>query len=167
MEIYDDCLLDSFVARNPHAKFCPTERCEYMFLYSGGGACDVLCRCNRMYCFNCLDEAHRPAGCDSVKEWRKKNNSESENTQYIMAYTKPCPNCNTYIEKAQGCNHMTCKNSGCNHEFCWVCLGPWKEHGTSTGGYYACNKYSEKAKTDNRFREFEQSKNDAKQHLDK
>jgi ariadne-1 len=43
-----------------------------------------------------------------------------------------------------GCMHMTCrKNSGgCGHEFCWLCRGPWSEHGSETGGYYACNKYN-------------------------
>jgi ariadne-1 len=46
---------------------------------------------------------------------------------------------------------MSChKNAGgCGHEFCWLCRGPWTEHGSSTGGYYACNKYeSSEAKND-------------------
>lgn len=34
---------------------------------------------------------------------------------------------------------MTCK---CRYEFCWLCLGAWSEHGSSTGGFYRCNKYS-------------------------
>jgi len=33
---------------------------------------------------------------------------------------------------------MTCKK--CKHEFCWVCMGPWSEHGTS---WYACNRFDE------------------------
>ena len=39
--------------------------------------------------------------------------------------------------------HMTCRRSegGCGFEFCWLCLGPWSEHGDSTGGFYACNNY--------------------------
>jgi len=38
---------------------------------------------------------------------------------------------------------MTCNSSvgGCGHEFCWLCRGPWTEHGSETGGYYSCNKY--------------------------
>lgn len=38
---------------------------------------------------------------------------------------------------------MTChpKSGGCGYEFCWLCRGPWSEHGSETGGYYACNKY--------------------------
>eukprot|EP00828_Plagiopyla_frontata_P049545 TRINITY_DN991_c0_g1_i1.p3 TRINITY_DN991_c0_g1~~TRINITY_DN991_c0_g1_i1.p3 ORF type:complete len:271 (-),score=62.21 TRINITY_DN991_c0_g1_i1:52-864(-) len=38
--------------------------------------------------------------------------------------------------------HMTCKQ--CKHEFCWLCLEDWKIHGSSTGGYYKCNRYVEK-----------------------
>jgi len=40
--------------------------------------------------------------------------------------------------------HMTCRkqSGGCGHEFCWLCRGPWSEHGSETGGYYACNKYA-------------------------
>ena len=35
---------------------------------------------------------------------------------------------------------MTCKK--CKHEFCWVCMGPWSEHGSA---WYSCNRYDEKA----------------------
>jgi len=39
--------------------------------------------------------------------------------------------------------HMNCNSSfgGCGHEFCWLCRGSWTEHGSHTGGYFACNKY--------------------------
>lgn len=36
-------------------------------------------------------------------------------------------------------SHMTCKK--CKWEFCWVCMGPWSEHGTA---WYQCNRYEEK-----------------------
>ena len=39
--------------------------------------------------------------------------------------------CHKPIEKNKGCNHMTC--SQCRHEFCWICMGPWRQHGSSTG----------------------------------
>ena len=29
-------------------------------------------------------------------------------------------------------------------EFCWICMGDWGEHGSTTGGYYKCNKYEAK-----------------------
>eukprot|EP01138_Halocafeteria_seosinensis_P001560 gb/GECG01001598.1/.p1 GENE.gb/GECG01001598.1/~~gb/GECG01001598.1/.p1 ORF type:complete len:610 (+),score=98.56 gb/GECG01001598.1/:1-1830(+) len=166
---FDRFLVEAFVDRNPHAKFCPAPNCPYMSLYSGGGAYDVLCRCGHMYCFACLEDAHRPAVCRDVKKWKIKNSSESENTMWIMANTKPCPKCGVHIEKNQGCNHMTCKqhSGGCGHEFCWMCLGPWSDHGTSSGGYYECNKYSDKAKRDPNLQNIEQSAREASEYLDR
>jgi len=75
-----------------------------------------------------------------VYQWTKKNNSESENVKWLMANTKQCPTCRKFIEKNQGCNHMTCRKEagGCGYEFCWICLGEWKPHGSS---YYDCNKF--------------------------
>ena len=57
--------------------------------------------------------------------------------------TKLCPSCRKPIEKNQGCNHMTCRSIGCKYEFCWLCMGPWTEHGSVTGGFYKCNKFDE------------------------
>ena len=43
--------------------------------------------------------------------------------------------------------HVTCKtkDGGCGAEFCWLCLGLWKEHSGATGGNYACNRYTQAA----------------------
>ena len=65
------------------------------------------------------------------------------NDMWIKKNTKKCPDCKTDIEKNQGCMHMTCRN--CRNEFCWMCLGSWKEHGTKSGGYFKCNFYKESA----------------------
>jgi ariadne-1 len=62
-----------------------------------------------------------------------KTSSDGENANWVLANTKHCPRCRRAIEKNQGCHHMTCR-----HEFCWICLGPWSEHG---GCYYQCNRY--------------------------
>lgn len=40
---------------------------------------------------------------------------------------------------------MTCKK--CKWEFCWVCMGPWSEHGTS---WYQCNRFDERSGIDAR-----------------
>lgn len=40
---------------------------------------------------------------------------------------------------------MSCKK--CKHEFCWVCMGPWSDHGTS---WYNCNRFEDKASEDAR-----------------
>lgn len=80
----------------------------------------------------------RPVTCDIIRQWIIKNNAESENSNWILANTKPCPRCQRPIEKNQGCMHMSCTQ--CRHEFCWLCSEDWKKHGDKTGGFYACNR---------------------------
>ena len=109
----------------------------------------VLCKCGEAFCLSCSEEDHVPANCSQVYSWNEKEKSDSENLGWIKANTKPCPKCGTNIEKNQGCNHMTC--SKCSYGFCWLCLVEWSKHGSSTGGYYSCNLYEEKKKTDKAF----------------
>jgi len=92
------------------------------------------------------------------KKWEMKNSSESENLTWIIANTKMCPNdkCGRPIEKNQGCNHMNCKI--CGADFCWMCLGPWKEHNQASGGYYKCNKFEDKESKDPKVKEREAAK---------
>lgn len=106
----------------------------------------IECECGTNFCVYCCQPSHEPVDCEAAKAWDAKNNAESENVTWILANTKPCPkkSCSKPIEKNQGCNHMTCKS--CNYDFCWVCLAPWKEHGSATGGYYKCNKFEELTK---------------------
>ena len=46
--------------------------------------------------------------CETVATWIRKNSAESENLNWILANTKPCPKCKRPIEKNQGCMHMNC-----------------------------------------------------------
>ncbi|KAF8971280.1 hypothetical protein BDZ97DRAFT_1788688 [Flammula alnicola] len=92
------------------------------------------------FCFGCpIESDHRPVICNVAKMWLKKCRDDSETANWIKSNTKECSNCQSTIEKNGGCNHMTCKK--CKHEFCWVCMGPWSEHGTA---WYSCNRYDEK-----------------------
>ncbi|CAA7260706.1 unnamed protein product [Cyclocybe aegerita] len=92
------------------------------------------------FCFGCpIESDHRPVVCGVAKMWLKKCRDDSETANWIKSNTKECSNCQSTIEKNGGCNHMTCKK--CKHEFCWVCMGPWSEHGTA---WYSCNRYDEK-----------------------
>ena len=63
---------------------------------------------------------------------------DAANTEWLANHTKPCPKCSVPIERDAGCNHFVCNK--CRHEFCWVCMGPWSEHGAETGGFYRCNR---------------------------
>lgn len=57
--------------------------------------------------------------------------------------------------------HMTCR---CHHEFCWLCLGDWSDHGSSTGGYYACNKF-QKARLEGKYKKEERERFIAEQSV--
>lgn len=100
----------------------------------------VKCGCGHWFCFGCGLAAHQPVICSIVKLWLKKSEDDSETSNWISANTKECPKCSSTIEKSGGCNHMTCRK--CRYEFCWMCSGPWSEHGNN---WYHCNRYDEKA----------------------
>ncbi|CDK27721.1 unnamed protein product [Kuraishia capsulata CBS 1993] len=97
----------------------------------------VECSYNHFFCFYCSKDNHVPIPCPIVKAWIKKCKDDSETANWIDNNTKPCPQCDTNIEKNGGCNHMTCKT--CCHEFCWICMGLWKDH----KDFYKCNRYQE------------------------
>lgn len=124
----------------------------------------IECPCGSSFCFKCGELSHMPCDCKMAEEWILKSQAESENLTWIMANTKRCPKCTKPIEKNQGCNHMKCQQ--CGHDFCWVCEGPWKEHGSATGGYYKCNKYEE-MKKDTKLVAEEKAREDAKNELNR
>ncbi|PPQ92982.1 hypothetical protein CVT25_000183 [Psilocybe cyanescens] len=98
------------------------------------------------FCFGCdIEGDHRPVICGVAKMWLRKCRDDSETANWIKSNTKECSACQSTIEKNGGCNHMTCKK--CKHEFCWVCMGPWSEHGTA---WYSCNRFDEKTGVDAR-----------------
>lgn len=41
--------------------------------------------------------------------WLDKTSGESENKIWMTANTKPCPKCQSPVEKSSGCNHVTCR----------------------------------------------------------
>ncbi|RYR42572.1 hypothetical protein Ahy_A08g039031 isoform C [Arachis hypogaea] len=103
-------------------KWCPAPGCEYAVNFdAGSGNYDVSCFCSYSFCWNCTEEAHRPVDCGTVSKWILKNSAESENMNWILANSKPCPKCKRPIEKNQGCMHMTC-TPPCKFEFCWYVL---------------------------------------------
>ena len=156
----------SYTDDNKNVRWCPYSGCDNCVEYEDFGITDVVCKCGNAFCFKCGNESHRPCDCPTTINWKNKNSAESENITWIMANTKQCPKCRKPIEKNQGCNHMNCKL--CTFEFCWLCLGDWKEHGQKTGGYYNCNKYEDlKTKGDVKITNEEQKRNQAKSELDK
>lgn len=163
---YRRYLLRSYVEDNRKTKWCPAPGCEYAVEYVPGSTTyDIVCKCGLMFCWNCLEEAHRPVDCRTVSQWIMKNSAESENINWILAHSKPCPKCKRPIEKNQGCMHMSC-TPPCKFEFCWLCLGAWNDHGERTGGFYACNRY-ETAKSEGAYDEAERRRDMAKHSLER
>ncbi|KAL8199317.1 hypothetical protein R6Q57_012885 [Mikania cordata] len=135
---YELFMLRSYVECNKKIKWCPGPGCDYAVLFDDDfetDSFDVSCCCKYGFCWKCMEDAHRPLDCETVAKWVSKNTAENENTNWILAYTKPCPKCKRSIEKNNGCMHMTCRPP-CGYEFCWLCLGPYKEHdGRACNGY--------------------------------
>lgn len=152
---YYGFLFRSYVEENRKIKWCPAPGCNFAIEFDiGSDNCEVMCGCSNYFCWSCTEEAHRPVDCDMVVKWMEKNNAESENTNWILAYTKACPKCKRPIEKNEGCMRMTCRDP-CKYQFCWLCLNSWSVH-----GYNSCNKY-------NPGNEDEQKKEMAKQSIEK
>lgn len=84
-----------------------------------------------MYCptimyllFNreCMGDAHTPCSCQQWSQWMTKISEvkpdkirettaeyeEAANSLWLVTNSKPCPNCNSPIQKNEGCNHMKC-----------------------------------------------------------
>ncbi|KAI7881809.1 hypothetical protein K492DRAFT_176902 [Lichtheimia hyalospora FSU 10163] len=150
-EKYRTLLNRTFVDDNDYLRWCPAPDCEYAIECHIPSTSltsivpTVQCNCSFKFCFGCGLADHQPTICAIVKKWLKKCEDDSETANWISAHTKECPKCQSTIEKNGGCNHMTCRK--CRHEFCWVCMGPWSEHGTS---WYNCNRFDEKSSAEAR-----------------
>ncbi|KAF2309950.1 hypothetical protein P3X46_020930 [Hevea brasiliensis] len=129
---YARCLVRSYIQEKRKIKWCPGRDCDCAIeFFDGDKSFDVSCLCFTSFCWNCDEESHRPVDCETVKKWISKNQSESENVNYILTYCKPCPNCRRPIEKNDGCMHMTCRV--CRHSFCWLCLASYENHRQCNG----------------------------------
>ncbi|CEP13362.1 hypothetical protein [Parasitella parasitica] len=143
---YRELLNRTFVDDNDFLRWCPAPDCEYAIECTVPSTSltsivpTVECKCTCRFCFGCGLDDHQPCICVLVKKWLQKCEDDSETANWISVHTKECPKCRSTIEKNGGCNHMTCRK--CIYEFCWVCMGPWSEHGTS---WYTCNRYDEKS----------------------
>ncbi|XP_071809011.1 E3 ubiquitin-protein ligase ARIH2-like isoform X2 [Asterias amurensis] len=136
---YDDFIFKDCVKNHLQLKFCPGADCSIVFYAETIRSKRVECiQCKSNWCCACCDNYHAPADCEIIKRWLNKCADDSETVNYISAHTKDCPVCSICIEKNGGCNHMQC--SKCLHNFCWMCLGDWKTHGSE---YYECSRYKE------------------------
>ncbi|KAJ2518865.1 hypothetical protein H4217_003043 [Coemansia sp. RSA 1939] len=144
LERYEENLTRSFVNDLETFTWCPAPNCEYAVeCHVPRTAWEttipaVQCKCGNPFCFGCKLENHLPAPCAMVVRWLQKCKDDSETSKWIKVNTKECVKCKSTIEKNGGCNHMTCRE--CHYEFCWICMGPWKEHGQQ---FYNCSRFNE------------------------
>ena len=94
---------------------------------------DIICPCGTSFCSKCGKEDHYPVTCEQLASWESVNGSsvEEETDLWIKINTKQCPKCHVQIEKNSGCMHMTCKK--CKYEFCWLCMGSYRNHKKEMG----------------------------------
>ncbi|KAF8578040.1 hypothetical protein K439DRAFT_512502 [Ramaria rubella] len=146
---FQELIVRHYVAHQTQLKFCPAPSCVHTVKCLSGVSKNSLtkvvptvrCSEGHAFCFGCpVESDHRPLICSVANLWLKKCQDDSETANWIKSNTKECSKCQSTIEKNGGCNHMTCKK--CKYEFCWVCMGPWSEHGTA---WYSCNRYDDKA----------------------
>ncbi|XP_039955283.1 potential E3 ubiquitin-protein ligase ariadne-2 [Bactrocera neohumeralis] len=136
---YQQFAFKDYVKSHPQLRFCPGPNCQIIVRSPEVCAKRVICTsCHTSFCFKCGMDYHAPTDCVVIKKWLTKCADDSETANYISANTKDCPKCHICIEKNGGCNHMLCFN--CKHDFCWMCLGDWKTHGSE---YYECSRYKD------------------------
>ncbi|XP_039298971.1 uncharacterized protein LOC111051560 isoform X2 [Nilaparvata lugens] len=162
--------IKAFVETNRSIKWCPMAGCgravrlpetEHNRATEMRTSHAVDCGNGHFFCWECLGEAHAPCACSEWQKWLGKisevrpeelsasSRSEHEdaaNCLWLVTNSKPCPNCQSPIQKSEGCNHMKC--SKCKYDFCWVCLESWKRHNSTTGGYFRCNRFEAVHKAD-------------------
>lgn len=136
---YQQFTFADYVKSHPELRFCPGPNCQSIIRSQDISPKKAVCRmCKTAFCFRCGTDYHAPTDCQIIRKWLTKCADDSETANYISAHTKDCPKCHICIEKNGGCNHMQCFN--CKHDFCWMCLGDWKAHGSE---YYECSRYKE------------------------
>ncbi|XP_018329535.1 potential E3 ubiquitin-protein ligase ariadne-2 [Agrilus planipennis] len=138
-EKYLQYIFQDYVKSHPQLRFCPGPNCQVVIKSQDTKAKRATCsKCKSIFCFKCGIDYHAPTDCHTIQKWLTKCADDSETANYISAHTKDCPKCHICIEKNGGCNHMQCYN--CKYDFCWMCLGDWKAHGSE---YYECSRYKE------------------------
>jgi hypothetical protein len=94
---------------NPRCRHCFSTSCDSGQVHDG--ALVFSCQtCSHKHCTTCDTNWHDDETCEEYQarhQTQKQQETDSEET--VKAISKPCPRCDSPIEKNDGCDHMTCK----------------------------------------------------------
>ena len=123
-----DIATKAALANNGNFKHLPNGKLPMVFEVEQQTKHRITCpACKKNYCSQCqIDHNPSQTSCEDARLASDKPAAEKASENLIRTATKPCPNCNSRIEKNDGCLHMTCLK--CRHQFCWKCLGRWEQH---------------------------------------
>ena len=82
--------------------------------------------CDKKFCSICAQDWHEGLKCGQMTSTGQAGPSSEQNpragtsTGQVHFPVKPCPNCQTLIERNRGCHRIVCRV--CQHMFCWLCL---------------------------------------------
>ena len=145
-ERYDKLLLQRTLDGMSDIVYCPRPTCRCVTVKEDESNMALCPSCKFSFCVLCKRTWHGISPCKvlpkDIKELKEAYESgdkdirrsmelqygkkylerafqEYDSSAWIKTNTKPCPNCQSVIEKDHGCNKMTCSN--CNSHFCWLC----------------------------------------------
>ncbi|CAM9190792.1 unnamed protein product [Ectocarpus sp. 6 AP-2014] len=107
-----------FSREHKTARECP--RCANLSVGDPSVSLEMRCgECGYVFCYE-HGGAHQGKTC---AEYVEATADETNRTMALIGrITKPCPGCQTPVEKLGGCNQMVCMH--CNCSFCWICMEP-------------------------------------------
>ena len=144
---YDYLLLQLGLQTMADIVYCPRPACGQPVILEREYNIGICPSCNLGFCSLCMLTYHGVSSCrikhgehkrlkdeylnadPETKQFLEKRYGkktlqraidESFSQEWLEKYSKPCPQCNTNIQKIDGCNKMTCTK--CNAFFCWLCM---------------------------------------------
>ncbi|EDV24957.1 uncharacterized protein TRIADDRAFT_26044, partial [Trichoplax adhaerens] len=125
---------------------CPGPNCGQGILYDGDDNC-IECPdkigCGLIFCRRCLKVWHEGScetyeisdNCHNYTQPYRINAADADKARWerktketIKKISKPCPKCNTPIQKSGGCMHMSCPIPRCRFQWCWICCKEWNSN---------------------------------------
>lgn len=95
-------------------KECPSAFCDWgCYIIKGDGDIFRCHKCEYHHCLACDVPMHYSETCESVqekqRERRRREEQEEASSKTVEKTSKPCPKCNSRLDKYIGCDHVTCK----------------------------------------------------------